>query len=113
MSFYIFKILFTGFLILLITEVAKISGKLGGIITAMPLTTLLVVFWLYHEKVPNYEISNYVKNTFYFILPSLPLFFIFPYLISRYGFIVSISLSMLSVAILAIITNFILKYFNV
>ena len=113
MGLYIFKVLLTGFLVVLITEVSKVSGKLGGIITAMPLTTLLVVFWLYYEKVPEAEISNYVKNTFYFILPSLPLFIIFPYLISRYGFIFSISLSMLSVAVLAIITNFILKYFNV
>ena len=113
MSFYIFKILFTGFLVVLITEVAKVSGKLGGIITAMPLTTLLVVFWLYYEKVPNSEIAGYVKNTFYFIFPTLPLFLIFPYLIVRYGFIFSISLSIFSVAVFVIIINFLLKYFNV
>ena len=65
MSFYLFKVLFTGFLIVLISEVTKVSGRLGGIITAMPLTTLVVVFWLYYEKVPNSEIANYVKNTFY------------------------------------------------
>ncbi len=35
MSFYIFKVIFTGCLIVLITEVAKVSGKLGGIITAI------------------------------------------------------------------------------
>ena len=64
-------------MIVLITEVSKISGKLGGIITAMPLTTLMVIFWLYYEKVPNIEIANYVKNTFYFILPTLPLFIFF------------------------------------
>ena len=68
MGFYLFKLLFTGLLIVLITEIAKVSGKLGGIITAMPLTTLLVILWLYYEKVPNSEIASYVKNTFYLCL---------------------------------------------
>ena len=113
MSFYIFKVIFTGCLIVLITEVAKVSGKIGGIITAMPLTTLLVVFWLYYEKVPNQEISNYVKNTMYFILPTLPLFVVFPYLISRFGFLTAISLSIISVGISVLLVNTLLKYFNI
>ena len=113
MIFYLIKVLFTVFLIITITEISKISGKLGGIITAMPLTTLLVICWLYYEKVPNSEISNYVKNTLYFILPTIPMFFIFPYLIERFGFIISISISIFSVAVFVIITNFFIKLLNV
>ena len=113
MSFYIIKVIFTGCLIVLITEVTKVSGKVGGIITAMPLTTLLVVFWLYYEKVPNQEISDYVKNTMYFILPTLPLFVVFPYLISRFGFLTAISLSIISVGISVLLVNMLLKYFNI
>lgn len=113
MSYYIFKIVFTGILIVIITEIAKVSGKLGGIITAMPLTTLIVVFWLYYEKVPNTEISNYIQNTLYFILPTLPLFIIFPLLIDKYGFTISITISIISVALFVALTNYLLKYFNV
>ena len=113
MIFYIIKVLFTVFLIITITEIAKISGKLGGIITAMPLTTLLVICWLYYEKVPNSEISNYVKNTLYFILPTIPMFIIFPYLIERFGFIISISISIFLVAVFVIVTNFLIKLLNV
>ena len=113
MSFYIIKVIFTGCLIVLITEVAKVSGKVGGIITAMPLTTLLVILWLYYEKVPNQEISDYVKNTMYFILPTLPLFVVFPYLISRFGFLTAISLSIISVGISVLLVNMLLKYFNI
>ncbi len=113
MSYYIFKIVFTGFFIVLITEITKVSGKLGSIITAMPLTTLIVVFWLYYEKVPNHEIADYVSNTLYFILPTLPLFIIFPLLIPKYGFIISISISIIFVALSVTLINFLLKYFNV
>ena len=77
MSYYIFKIVFTGFFIVLISEITKVSGKLGSIITAMPLTTLIVVFWLYYEKVPNHEIADYVSNTLYFIYTSIVYYFPF------------------------------------
>ena len=113
MGFYLFKLLFTGLLIVLITEIAKVSGKLGGIITAMPLTTLLVILWLYYEKVPNSEIASYVKNTFYFVIPTLPLFILFPFLITRYSFFVAITFSILFIIIAVLIVNFILRYFNV
>ena len=113
MSYYIFKIVFTGFLIVLISEITKVSGKLGGIITAMPLTTLIVIFWLYFEKVPNAQIAEYVKNTLYFILPTLPMFIVFPLLIPKYGFTVSISISIIFIALSVALVNFLLKYFNV
>ena len=113
MSYYIFKIVFTGILIVIITEITKVSGKLGGIITAMPLTTLIVVFWLYYEKVPNSEIGEYVQNTLYFILPTLPMFIVFPMLIHKYGFTVSISISIIFIALTVALVNFLLRYFNV
>ena len=68
---------------------------------------------IYYEKVPNQEISDYVKNTMYFILPTLPLFVVFPYLISRFGFLTAISLSIISVGISVILVNMLLKYFNI
>ena len=39
-----------------------------NLITALPITTLLVIFWLYFEKVPSQDISDYVKNTLYFFV---------------------------------------------
>ena len=102
MSFFIFKIIFTSLLIVIITEISKFNVKIGSILTAMPITTLLVIFWLYFEKVQNNEISEYTKNTLYFILPTIPFFIIFPFLISRCGFLISVSLSLLITVILVI-----------
>ncbi len=113
MSFYIFKIIFSGLLIASITEIVKYSGKLGGIITALPLTTIIVLCWLYYENVPNEEISNYLKNTFYFILPTLPLFFIFPFLLAHFSFLLSISISIFLIAVFISITNILTNFFDV
>ena len=50
MSFFIIKIFITAILIVLISEIAKFNDRLGGIIGAMPITTFLILFWLYYEN---------------------------------------------------------------
>ena len=43
MLFLITKIIVTAALIVLISEIAKVNDKLGGLIAAMPIMTLLVI----------------------------------------------------------------------
>jgi hypothetical protein len=50
MSFFIIKIFITAILIVSISEIAKFNDRLGGIIGAMPITTFLILFWLYYEN---------------------------------------------------------------
>ena len=44
------KNLITAGLVVLISEVAKVSGKLGALLAALPLVTILALFWLYKGK---------------------------------------------------------------
>ena len=62
MGFYIFKLIFTASLIVCISEIAKLSDKLGGLIAALPLTTLLVISWMYIDGVPDQKISNHMAS---------------------------------------------------
>lgn len=95
MAFYLAKLLLTSGLIVLISEVVKRSDKFGALIAALPLTTLLVISWMYFEEQPNKKIADHMVLTFYFVLPSLPMFLIFPYLIHKLGFIAALSLSII------------------
>ena len=58
MAFYLAKLLLTSGLIVLITEVVKRSDKFGALIAALPLTTLLVISWMYFEQQPNKKIAD-------------------------------------------------------
>ena len=49
MIFLLIKIIVTAGLIVLISEIAKVNDKLGGLIAAMPIMTLLVILWMYYE----------------------------------------------------------------
>ena len=53
MSWLITKYLITAAMVVLISELAKRSDKIGGLIAALPLMTILTLIWLYVEKQPT------------------------------------------------------------
>ena len=61
MVFYLTKLVITAALIVLITEVAKYSDKFGGMIAALPVTTLLVILWMHFEGQPDQKISSHIS----------------------------------------------------
>ena len=76
----------TAAVVVLVSEAAKRSDKLGGFLAALPLVTFLTLIWLYVEKQPMAKISNHAWYTFWYVIPTLPMFLIFPYLHARFGF---------------------------
>lgn len=86
MAWIITKYAVTAALVVLISELAKRSDKLGGFIAALPLVTLLTLVWLYLENQPASKIANHAWYTFWYVLPTLPMFLAFPSLLYRFGF---------------------------
>ena len=86
MTWIISKYLITAGLVVLISEVAKRSDKLGALIAALPMVTVLTLIWLYVEKAPSDKISNHAFLTFWYVLPTLPMFLMFPWLLGKFGF---------------------------
>jgi hypothetical protein len=80
------KYLITAALVVLISEAAKRSDKLGGLMAALPLVTILTLIWLYLESQPEAKIANHAWYTFWYVIPTLPMFLAFPMLLSRLGF---------------------------
>ncbi len=110
--FVIFKILLTSLIIVLITEVAKLNDRLGGLIAALPITTFIILFWLYYENNSLEKISNHVSYTFLYVIPTLPMFITFPYFIHKFGFYSSILLSVILTVICIFIVHFLSKKFG-
>ena len=106
MAFILTKLFVTAGLIVLISEIAKRSEKFGGMIAALPLTTLLVIFWMHFEGAPENKIANHITYTLFFIAPTLPMFFLFPWLIGKFGFFAAATGSI-------VLTIFCIYVFNV
>ncbi len=86
MTWIITKYALTAAVVVLVSEVAKRSDKLGSFIASLPLITLLALIWLYVEKQPMEKIANHAWYTFWYVIPTLPMFLAFPFLLSRWGF---------------------------
>ncbi len=86
MTWLITKYLLTAGMVVFISEVTKRSDRLGGFIAALPLMTLLTLVWLYIENQPEEKIANHAYYTFWYVIPTLPMFLLFPFLLPKLGF---------------------------
>jgi hypothetical protein len=102
MAWLVVKYLITAGIIVGVSEVAKRHDKLGALLVALPTVTVLVMVWLYLEGQPNDKIASHARYTFWYVLPTLPMFLVFPLLIDRIGF----WLALLASSVIAVICFF-------
>ncbi|MDP3848091.1 MAG: DUF3147 family protein [Pseudomonas sp.] len=86
MAWIISKYALTALVVVLVSELAKRSDKLGGLVAALPLITILSLIWLYLENQSAEKIANHAWYTFWYVVPTLPMFLAFPLLLPRWGF---------------------------
>jgi len=73
--FFVIKVIISAVIIATVSEIAQRYVSIGGLIAAMPLTTLLSLIWLYYERKDLNLLSDFSKSVFWGIFPTL-LFFI-------------------------------------
>ncbi len=109
MTWIVTKYAITAFLVVVISEVAKMSDRLGGLIAALPLVTVLTLVWLWAEGQGDAKIANHAWYTFWYVVPTLPMFLVFPWLLPRIGFWMtmgaSVAVTLASFAIFAVIVR--------
>jgi len=113
MTWIITKYLLTAGMVVLISEIAKRSDKLGGFIAALPLVTLLTLTWLYIEDQSEEKIANHAYYTFWYVIPTLPMFLIFPYLLPKLGFWMTMGISIAVTVICFGLFTLLMKNFEV
>jgi len=93
MLWIITKYFITAAIVVAVSEVAKRSDRAGALLASLPLVTLLALTWLYIEKQPAQKITNHAWYTFWYVVPTLPMFLAFPRLFARFGFWPALGLS--------------------
>ena len=81
MFYLLVKAAISGLLIALISEVARRSPGWGGLVASLPLTSLIAMIWLWRDTGDEQRIAELSLGAFWFVLPSLPLFLIIPWLL--------------------------------
>ncbi|MGF1452770.1 MAG: DUF3147 family protein [Opitutales bacterium] len=108
------KYLVTALIVVVVSEIAKKTDRVGALIASLPLTTILVLFWLYYEKATTAKLSSYAYYTFWYVLPTLPMFLLMPWMLDRgYGFGWAMAASCVLTVICFLLTVWIGKFFGV
>ena len=74
MLYLIIKAALSGVIIAIVSEVARKSPGLGGLIASLPLVSVLGMIWLWRDTHDAVRMAAHAEATFWFVLPSLPMF---------------------------------------
>lgn len=114
MALYLVKLLIAAALIVAVTEVAKVNATLGGLIKSLPLVSLIAMIWLYAETHDTEKIAALSISTFWFVLPTLPLFVVLPALLKRgLGFAPSLVIAVAVMLVCYVLTVQLLRRYGV
>lgn len=83
MPFLITKYALTALIIVIVSETAKRSDRLGAMIASLPLVTVLTMIWLHLEKQGTTKIADHAYYTFWYVLPTMPMFLLLPWLLRK------------------------------
>jgi len=81
MGYLILKAALSGILIAVASEVARRWPGWGALIVSLPLVSLLTFMWLWVDTRESARIAELSQSTFWFFLPSMPLFLVLPALL--------------------------------
>jgi hypothetical protein len=77
------KALLSSILIALASETAKRYPGLGALIASLPLVSVLGMVWLWRDKPDATIMAAHSSATFWYVLPSLPMFLVIPALLGH------------------------------
>ena len=85
MLLFLIKAVISGLLVALISTVARRYPGWGGLLASLPLVSVLAMLWLYGETREPEKVAALAMSTFWFFLPSIPMFLIMPLMLRSGG----------------------------
>ncbi|RYG79937.1 MAG: DUF3147 family protein, partial [Alphaproteobacteria bacterium] len=83
MAYLILKAVISAVLIVAASETAKRFPGTGALLASLPLVSVLGMIWLWRDKPDAQNMAAHAGATFWYVLPSLPMFLLIPSLLKR------------------------------
>jgi hypothetical protein len=81
--YLILKAALSGLIIASGSEAARRSPAFGALIISLPLVSILGLVWLWRDTHDGARVADLATGTFWYVLPSLPMFLLIPALLRR------------------------------
>lgn len=76
--YMILKAVISGVLIAVASQIARRYPGFGALIASLPLVSILGAIWLWRDKPDPINMADHLQATFWYVLPSLPMFLLMP-----------------------------------
>jgi hypothetical protein len=83
MLYLILKAALSGVIIAAVSEIARRQPGFGALVASLPLISILGMIWLWRDTRDVTRMAAHVEATFWYVLPSLPMFLVVPTLLRR------------------------------
>ena len=83
MIYLVVKALLSGVIIAIVSEIAKRSPGFAALVASLPLVSVLGMIWLWRDTSDPERMAAHAGATFWYVLPSLPMFLLIPFLLKR------------------------------
>jgi hypothetical protein len=94
MLYVLLKAAVSGLIVAAASEVARRWPGWGALIVSLPLVSLLTFVWLWTDTRDSGRVAELSQSTFWFFLPSMPLFLVLPALLrSGMGFWLALAIA--------------------
>jgi hypothetical protein len=81
--YLLIKAALSGVIIAIASEVARRWPGWGALIVSLPLVSVLAMIWLWRDTRDPVRLAAHAEATFWFVLPSLPMFLLIPLLLRQ------------------------------
>ncbi len=112
--FDIAKLFLSALIILFVTKIQLINDRLSALLIALPLTSLVAMLWMHHAGQSSERLANHAEGTFWFVLPTLPMFLIIPWMLRNgWGFWTTLAVNCLFTVGFFWLTVIVLRRFGI
>lgn len=80
---FVAKALLAGVMIAAIAEIGRRLPAAGALVASLPLVSILGMIFLWHARPDAENMAQHAQATFWFVLPSLPMFLVIPLLLRQ------------------------------
>lgn len=114
MLYVLVKLSVSAGLIVIISELAKRGGWLGGLLASLPIVSLLAIVWLYVDTRDVQKVASLSSSIFWLVLPSLSFFIALSLLLrARWGFWPSIVVALAIMFVCYLVMMAIIQKFGI
>lgn len=81
--YLVIKAAISGIIVAAASEIARRSPGVGALVVSLPLVSILAMIWLWRDTRDAARLAAHADATFWYVLPSLPMFLLIPLLLKR------------------------------